>query len=229
MTLHSEPNTVLNWLDVPCELRLSPAPDPDGDTDAPKSVGRLNGRAVVYGEETRLIGDIFERIDSGAFTQSLASDDIFALWSHDHSRILGRTRSRTLRLTESDGGVGVEIDLPDTQIGRDARESVLRGDVTGMSMGFVVVDHDVVQTDDMMLRIVKAGRLLEVSPVIWPAYTSTDVSAREDGIDATISHRSRPRADIDELVGMRERFRAESARHRNNRNALELAGAAISC
>ncbi|HIX41940.1 MAG TPA: HK97 family phage prohead protease, partial [Candidatus Kurthia intestinigallinarum] len=39
-----------------------------------------------------------EQFKRGAFTESLTNDDQKALWSHDTSKVLGRTKNGTLRL-----------------------------------------------------------------------------------------------------------------------------------
>jgi HK97 family phage prohead protease len=97
---------------------------------------RLEGYAATFGSEAR-IGSITEVIEPGAFRSSLGGD-ILALMDHDPARVLGRTRSGTLRLTEDGKGLAFSLDLPDTQAGRDVLELAQRSDLGGMSFGFHV-------------------------------------------------------------------------------------------
>jgi HK97 family phage prohead protease len=61
---------------------------------------RLEGYAATFGAEAR-IADFTETIAPGAFASTLAERaDILALVDHDPGRVLARTRSGTLRLTE---------------------------------------------------------------------------------------------------------------------------------
>lgn len=137
---------------------------------------RLTGYAATFGTETR-IGDAFtETIAPGAFADTLASGrDVLALVDHDPARVLGRTRSRSLRLSEDSRGLAFEIDLPDTQPGRDVLALAERGDLGGMSFGFTAVDEQ----RDGNRRELRAVALYEISVVsAWPAYPDTVVQAR---------------------------------------------------
>lgn len=136
---------------------------------------RLEGYAATFGSEAR-IGQIVETILPGAFRATLASGrDILALADHDPARVLGRTRSGTLRLSEDSRGLAFDLDLPDTVTGRDLLALAERGDLGGMSFGFSALE-DVRDGDRRELRAVD---LLEVSVVsAFPAYPDTSVQAR---------------------------------------------------
>ena len=143
------------------------------DGDATK----LTGYAAVFNELSQVIFGMFrERIERGAFAGTL-SDDIRALWNHDTGLPLGRTKAGTLKLDEDAHGLRVEI----TQAGRDAVESIKRGDVDQMSFGFdVLEDSWDKDADGMVIRTLRKIKLYEVSPVVFPAYPQTSISARAD-------------------------------------------------
>lgn len=142
----------------------------------------LTGYAVKWEKKSQVLGffrKFREQFKRGAFADSLNKDDQRFLWSHDVSKVLGRKKNNTLRLTEDDIGLRVELDLPKTTLGDDTYESIKRGDVDGMSFGFRMEDHEIEEPDDdLPLRTVKKARLLEVSAVAFPAYPDSEVSAR---------------------------------------------------
>jgi uncharacterized protein len=137
---------------------------------------RLEGYAAVYDTETR-IGNFLESIAPGAFTRSLQDRDILALVDHDTTRLLGRTKSGSLKLTEDSRGLKFELNVPDTQAGNDALALAERGDLGGMSFGFLVPDGgDEWQGDKRTLTNVDLKEISVVSA--WPAYPNTTVQAR---------------------------------------------------
>ena len=135
----------------------------------------LTGYAAVFNQETR-IADFVERIAPGAFAASLESGaDVLALADHDTRAVLGRTKSGTLALHEDSHGLAFTLTLPDTQHGRDIAALAARGDLGGMSFGFVATD-EVWHGNTRELRSVE---LHEVSVVqAHAAYDSTTVSLR---------------------------------------------------
>jgi HK97 family phage prohead protease len=119
-----------------------------------------------------------EKIAPGAFAQSLKDHDIRALWNHNQDFPLGRTGNNTLRLIEDDNGLWGQIDMPDTQFARDALVSIRRGDVSGASFGFEVEKGGEEWNREFTERTLRKIKLWEVSPVVFPAYQSTEISAR---------------------------------------------------
>src|SRR5690606_24128647 len=139
----------------------------------------IKGHAAVFNQETR-IGSYWERIEPGAFRDAIERDDVVALFNHDEDKILGRSSAETLRMRETDHGLEVEIDLPDTQLGNDVLELVRRGDLKGMSFGFVAGDEDWETRDGEQVRIHRSvAQLIDVSVVTHPAYPQTDVHVRK--------------------------------------------------
>ncbi len=138
---------------------------------------KLVGYAATFGNETRVL-DFHETIAPGAFAASLrSSPDILALVDHDPSRVLARTKSGTLRLSEDERGLKFEIDVPDTSAGRDVLALATRGDLGGMSFGFTVPDGGDSWIGDK--RTLRNVVLHEISVVqSFPAYGGTTVQAR---------------------------------------------------
>lgn len=142
----------------------------------------LSGYAVKWEKKSVVMGyyrKFREQFRQGAFTESLQKEDQRFLWSHDTSKVLGRTKNNTLRLMEDSIGLRFELDLPKTTLGNDTYETIKRGDVDGVSFGFNMISEEIEEPDDdLMLRTVTKAKLLEVSAVAFPAYPDSEVSAR---------------------------------------------------
>ena len=139
----------------------------------------IRGHAAVFNSETDL-GWFRERIAPGAFSESIGKDDVRALFNHDENFILGRNKAGTLTMREDERGLYVEIDPPDTQVGRDLVTSIDRGDISQMSFGFQTI-KDSWETEENAakdLRTLEKVKLWDVSPVTFPAYQETDVAVR---------------------------------------------------
>lgn len=137
------------------------------------------GYAAVFNSPTD-IGDMWQEVVApGAFAETLRSDnDVLALYSHEIERLLGRQSSGTLRLSEDERGLSVEIDLPDTSDGRDVATLIKRGDLKGMSFGFCVTHDEWDETTTPPKRTIHAVDLREVTITASPAYEDTECGMR---------------------------------------------------
>lgn len=141
----------------------------------------LTGYAVKWEMKSHAMGwrQFKEQFKRGAFTDSLTNHDQLALWSHDTSKVLGRTKNGTLRLFEDEIGLRFELDLPNTTLGNDAYETIKRGDVDGVSFGFNMLKQEWDENDvENITRTILKAKLLEISPVAFPAYPDSQVQAR---------------------------------------------------
>lgn len=154
---------------IECELRIEERAD---------KTPVLVGYAAVFGKRSVDLGGFTEEVAPGAFANSIRSDDVVALVDHDPSRILGRTSAKTLALSETDEGLRMEIDLPDTSVGRDIAVSVKRGDVRGASFGFRTISDDWKTLEGRAHRTLIEVQLRDVSPVTFPAYPDTSIAMR---------------------------------------------------
>ena len=157
------------------ELRVEKRED-----EAPKIVGH----AAVFNSPAS-IGSVAwgwrETVAPGAFADTIEVDDVRALFNHDPNYVLGRNVAGTLELSEDDKGLLYTIIPPETQAARDLMASIERGDITGSSFGFSVLEdkwkfsEDENEWDERELVKLK---LYDVSPVTFPAYEDTDVYKR---------------------------------------------------
>ena len=181
----------------------------------------IEGHAAVFNSWSETLGGIFpfkEKVRKGAFNESIGRDDIRALFNHDPNYVLGRNRAGTLELVEDDIGLRVRITPPDTSWARDILTSIRRGDISQMSIGFVVEEDKWSTEDGIDTRELRKVQLFDVSPVTFPAYTATDVGVRAmqeyDGYKA--EQRSREQAEQEsakrakekaKLNGLKTKFR----------------------
>lgn len=164
-------------LNVGAEVRVSLAED---------GTKRITGYAAVFDSLSEDLGGFREIIKRGAFKESLSrGDDVRALIEHQGGLMtIGRRSSGTLRVKEDRHGLQYEVDLPDTQAGRDLEVLVTRGDITQSSFAFHTVNDEWKTVDGEERRILKQADVRDVSPVTFPAYPDTDVSVAQRSFKA---------------------------------------------
>jgi HK97 family phage prohead protease len=119
-------------------------------------------------------------------------------------------------------GLRYDVDLPDTAAAKDVRTLIKRGDVSGSSFAFRVEDDkwDEGKTDKksgtrtLPLRTILRAELFDVSPVTYPAYPTTSVSARskaEAARDAAVRAEADAEAEKTPEIIAREQARARIA------------------
>jgi len=174
------------------------------------------GYGSVFNSLSNNLGGFRELISPKAFDGRL-EDDVRFLFNHDANYIMGRTISGTLKLRTDEKGLRYEVDLPDTQAGRDLKVSMQRGDVTQSSFAFTVEEDSWEKTTDGTIRTIdKVSRLYDVSAVTYPAYE-----------DATVALRSMEtwrKSSLDEslMKEKEENKREEQDLHRRSLASLKL-------
>lgn len=160
-----------------------------GEGDAATST--VVGYAAVFNSLSENLGGFREQIAPGAF-DAVMDNDVRATFNHDPNHILGRTSSGTLSLSLDAKGLRYELNPPDTQAGRDLLVSMSRGDVKESSFRFVVEDDDWKEDSEgrVIRTINKFSRLIDVSPVTYPAYP--EASAAQRGLDQWREERGAP-------------------------------------
>jgi HK97 family phage prohead protease len=156
---------------------------------------KLVGYCATFDSPTQIGSYFTEVISPGAFTETIAADDIVALVNHDENLVLGRNTASTLLLREDTRGLYFEIDLPDTQAARDLAVSVQRRDISGCSFAFAAIEE--IWDYDTDTRTLQKVKLFDVSIVTNPAYSNTSVSARsaQDVLEEFRSKKPAPDAE----------------------------------
>jgi hypothetical protein len=118
-----------------------------------------------------------ERILPGAFDVE-QKGDVLALVDHEFSKLLGRRKNGTLKLTVDKKGLLAEITPPKTSLAADVVEQIRRGDVDGMSVAFRTLTDQWHLEDGEEIREIMEVQLIDVSVTAMPVYPQTEVGVR---------------------------------------------------
>ena len=145
----------------------------------------ITGYAVVFESNSEDLGFI-ERIMKGAITDdTIKKSDVFCLLNHDSTKVLARSKygEGSLKLELDERGLKYSFTAPNTDLGDELLEHLLRGELDSSSFGFTVsLDEGSEKwytVEGVQYRdIYKIDELYDVSPVYQPAYQETTVSKR---------------------------------------------------
>lgn len=147
----------------------------------------ITGRPIVYNSRTDL-GLFDEIIEVGALDDADLTDVRF-LVNHNTDMIpLARSRrnngNSTMKMTADLQGLFLDFVKLDVENNTDARalySAVQRGDISGMSFMFSVLDErwEDRESEHPTRHITKIGSVVEVSAVTFPAYDATHINARD--------------------------------------------------
>lgn len=139
----------------------------------------VDGYALVFNSLSEDLGGFKEQIVPEAIGDVIDRSDVFALFNHDHDKVLARSKygKGSLSLTPDEKGLRYEFIAPHTDLGDTLLEYLVRGDIDSSSFAFTVAeDKWEKQADGSYIRtILKFDRLFDVSPVFTPAYQATSV------------------------------------------------------
>jgi len=151
----------------------------------------ISGTPIVYNRETILYENEsfrwIEVIESGAARDALLRAEQVLLWNHDSSKPMASRKNNTLEAWQDNMGVHIKADAGGTVWGREGVEAIRSGLVNKMSFGFYLKeggysDERTVENGKRILKrtIKKFDRIVDFSPVTYPAYQDTAVSARDE-------------------------------------------------
>ena len=145
----------------------------------------LRGHGAVFNKWTTIDsweGRFTERIMPGAFTKTLKESGSKVRLQFDHGQhpMIGSLPIGAIKeLREDAKGLFVEARLSDNWLVQPVRDAIDNGSIDGMSFRFqVVAETWAKENTDMPERSISEVRLIELGPVVWPAYAGTDVGVR---------------------------------------------------
>jgi len=139
----------------------------------------VEGIAAVVNTRTNM-GWYDEEVMVGAFDEVM-QDDVRCLLNHDPNFVLARSNKGegTLALSINDrGDLAYKYKTPNRTYAKDLEDAIRTGDVSQSSFGFSIKEDIWEKGDDGrdVRKIVRCGRLFDVSPVGFPAYESTSTT-----------------------------------------------------
>lgn len=142
----------------------------------------LTGYAAMFDTPTRIDsweGKFDEQISRGAFRKTIRERTPVLQFDHGHDSRTGSVPIGAISsLKEDKQGLAVTARLHDNELVKPIRDAIESGAIDGMSFRFQVVKDSWDESGDVPLRTIKEVRLMELGPVVFPAYASTSVGVR---------------------------------------------------
>lgn len=144
---------------------------------------RIEGYFATFGGTYQPWPGATESVDPHAFDGAL-DDDIRCLIDHDTRLVLGRNKAGTLRLWVDEHGLAFSVDInPEDSDAMNLYARVQRGDVSGCSFGFDILEEDMENRPDGSVHwTIKRVKLYEGSICTFPAYQDTQAEARKEDL-----------------------------------------------
>lgn len=143
----------------------------------------LEGYAAVFNETVRIWdpfdGEYDERFKRGAFKRTIANRTPYLMLQHGRHPLMGPLPIGSIaELAEDSRGLHVRANLHDNWLVEPVRDAVASGSLSGMSIMFEPVQDERDESADLPLITRTEVKLLELGPVVFPAYESTEVGVR---------------------------------------------------
>ncbi len=145
---------------------------------------KVRGQGVPFDRFSEDMGGWREVIRQGAATESLKENNIAMLWAHDPAQPVSRVGATRHALELEERSSGVWFTQSAEAFTEFQLQKISDGVVEKMSFGFFIEDHENDQRwtegagQKTALREILKMNLREISPVVFPAYTSTKVALR---------------------------------------------------
>jgi Escherichia/Staphylococcus phage prohead protease len=148
---------------------------------SPEAAKHIFGYAACFRKLSRKLGGFVEQVGETAFNESRQDGwpDAVCRYNHKDDALLGTTYARTLNLQVDDTGLLYDVEPP--QARADVLEYVQRGDIRHSSFAFRVFpggDEWGVSEFNYPMRTLHSVQLVDVAPVLDPAYPDATAAAR---------------------------------------------------
>lgn len=139
----------------------------------------ISGYAVKWRSLSKEIYEdgkrFFEKVERGAFADSLKNKNQYAFYSHDNTKRLACVDDGSLILEEDEIGLKYKIIIPNTRTGKTVIREMDSGELNSVSIGFAYSSDAWTVKDKRNYRTVLKAELREISLVKNPAYEHTSV------------------------------------------------------
>lgn len=181
----------------------------DGD-----QLRRIGGYAAKFNVYSRDLGHFVEQIGTPCFNKSRGDGwpDVICRFNHDDNQLLGTIAGKTLDVNTDRDGLLYDVEPPSHM--QYIVDLVKRRDVQKSSFAFRSLEDEwSVTSDGGPLRTVHSAQLVDVAPVVTPAYADTTAGLRSlaDHFDA----------DFEEVRSMAEARELRKFFVRTDRSSLQ--------
>ena len=164
--------------------------EPDDFLGAEEPRNRFNSQFYVEGYATTFEDPytLFEDSDGWKYVEIIdrhaldGADMSDVIFQYDHEgRVYARNTNNTLYFEPNDHGLFIAADLSKTSLARQMYEDIAAGNVTRMSWVFIPVEETYIEDRENKVfttRIVRVGKIYDISCVSYPADPNTEISAR---------------------------------------------------
>ena len=154
---------------------------PETRQDRPGGPSHIYGYAAAFNKLSRKLGGFVEQVNPTAFNECRAEGwpEIVCRYNHKDDQLLGTTWARTLTLATDETGLAYDVVPPTARA--DVLEYVQRGDIKHSSFAFRVYpggDEWGVSEFNYPMRTLVSVQLVDVAPVLDPAYPDSTAAAR---------------------------------------------------
>lgn len=154
----------------------------------PNTEYRAEGYATTYSDPYLLFRsegvDYFEEVAPDAIDERTDMSDVIFQFDHE-GMVYARMSNYTLRLSNDEHGLKVDVDLSKTADARNMFENISSGMVKEMSWAFTV-DGQNYDKDTHTRKITHIKKIYDVSAVSIPANPNTEIMAARSFIDGEI-------------------------------------------
>lgn len=179
----------------------------------------LEGHAAVFDTPTEINsweGTFVESIKRGAFSKTIRETTPILQFDHGRHPLVGSIPIGSIKsLREDDQGLYVQARLSNNWLIQPVRDAIADGGITGMSFRFSVVREvwrdaagKTVKPDELgqllwspgdrgpLQRTLTELKVQELGPVVWPAYSETDVGVRSREVISLLRENPDFRAEL---------------------------------
>lgn len=178
----------------------------------------VEGYAILFDTWSNVMrtsnGIPFKEMITRSAVANTDMSDVYALVHHNFNRLIGRTKSGTLKLRTDDKGVFYSALLPKTSVGNDLKEELSRGDITGSSFSYPIdskADYKRDKDGTILRTVTDIKYIKDVGPTPSPAYEETSATYHIRSLEEYVKE-----IDEKQVVGLPAKEKVKLEKYRIN-------------